>query len=351
MIRIWAGYAVSAERFAISIGELRDEDPQSVILMYNARHEITWGYADLPRTIKSITAITDPTTGKPVFVPMSNEGDVYFLTGDIPVEKIEGAGVLSDDAEGYGAMSYITQDEGHLFACGYGSQVYDRRHPDDWLRICDNTLPHIDDSAFFGLACRPGRGPVAVCGQKRIKHNEPNAEQQAQIDQKIAAGDKKAAKALRAKFRTIRVAPTTSLYLRTASWQEVETGFSGGLNACVALPTGEILAVGDHGTIVRTTDGGQAEDMSSPGLNENLYSVAAWHQEVAILGELGIHVFDADLAFNRTIPFPNGLSLPNRMQVLGEDIILFDYAGIALFRAGGWQRIPIPEDMWNLATE
>lgn len=350
MIRIWAGYAVSPDRFAISIGELRDEDPQSVILMYNARHERTWGYADLPRTIKSITAIDDPAEGRPIFVPMSNEGDVYFLTGEIPVEKIPGAGVLSDDAEGLGSMSYITQDNGRLFASGYGSQVYERRQPDDWLSLCDKTVFGMDDCAFFGLACRAGRGPVAVCGQKRLKYNEPNAEQQARIDKLAAAGDKKGARALRDKVRTVRIAPAACLYLRTSVWQEVETNFGGGLNACVALPGGQILAVGDRGAILRATDPATGEDLSSPGLGEDFYSVAPWNREVAILGEKGIHVFSPDMVYDRSIALPPDLKQPNRMQVLGDDIILFDYAGVALFHDGTWRRIPIPDDMWRLAT-
>ena len=350
MIKIWAGHAVSRRQFAISIGELRDEDPQSIVLMYNERHEILWGFAELPRTIKSITSIIDPGDGKPVFVPMSNEGDVYFLIGDIPVEKIEGAGVLSDDAEGYGAMSRIAEDHGRLYACGYGSQLYERRREDDWLRLCDLDVQGVEDCAFFGMAIRPGDGPLALCGQKRVQYNDPTPEQHEQIDRARARGDADGADALEERFRTIRVPPSTALYLRNGGWAEAPTDAPGGLNDCIVMPGGEVVAVGDHGFIVRATDPTATEDLSSVGLTDDLYTVALWQGEVAVLGSAGIHVFDTALAYRRSIELPTDLRTPNRMDVVGRDIILFDYSGVAVLKGDRWERIPIPDDMWALAS-
>ncbi|MBA9034726.1 hypothetical protein ACU8MP_35070 (plasmid) [Rhizobium leguminosarum] len=350
MIRIWAGHAVSRQQFAISIGELRDEDPQSIILMYNKDHEMLWGFAELPRTIKSITSITDPIDGKPVFVPMSNEGDVYFLIGDIPVEKIAGAGVLSDDSDGYGALSRIANDNGKLYACGYGSQLYERRREDDWRRLCDLDQPEVEDCAFFGMAIRQGYGPVALCGQKRVQYNNPTAEQKVQIDRARARGDAEGADALLERFRTVRVPPSTALYLRTSVWSEVVTDARGGLNDCIVMPGGEVVAVGDHGFIVRATGPSAAEDLSSIGLSDDLYTICLWHANVAILGAGGIHVFDKAFAYQRTIQLPPELSTPNRMDVVGGDIVLFDYSGVAVHENDKWKRIPIPDDLWGLAT-
>jgi hypothetical protein len=351
MIRIWAGHAVSRQQFAISIGELRDEDPQSIVLMYNEGHEILWGYAELPRTIKSITSIVDPGDGKPVFVPMSNEGDVYFLIGDIPVEKIAGAGVLSDDAEGYGAMSRIASDNGRLYACGYGSQLYERRQQDDWVRLCDSDMPGVEDCAFFGMAIRPGSGPLALCGQKRVQYNDPTPEQQAQIDRARRSGDAEGADALQQRFRTIRVPPSTALYLRDGGWTEAPTDARGGLNDCIVMPGGDIVAVGDHGIIVRASGIVATEDLSTIGLTDDFYTISPWQGEIAILGEAGIHVFDTAFAYRRSIELPADLTTPNRMDVVGRDIILFDYGGVAVFKEDQWERIPIPDDMWRLASE
>lgn len=350
MIRIWAGWAVSAERFAISVGELRDENPRSVILMYNAKAERTWGFADLPRTVKSIATVHDAEQDRPIFVPMSNEGDVYFLKAGIPWERIPGAGVWSDDAEGWGSMSHIAACDGQLYACGYGSQVYERLAEGDWRRLCDRDQPGVADSAFFGLTCQPGQGVVAVCGQKRLKYRTPSAEEQARIDQAKASGDKAGAKALKERFRTVEVPASTCLYFRDgAAWREAETGFDGGLNACLALSDGTVLAVGDHGAIVRAQGPEIVEDLSQAGLNDDLYTIGIWNKEMTILGESGIHVFGPDLTYRRTIALPDGLILPNRHQALGEDLFYIDYGGLALYRNDAWQRIPIPDDMWALA--
>jgi hypothetical protein len=352
MIRIWAGYATSAERFVISVGELNDDDPRSVILSYNARHEMAWGYADLPRTIKSVTALPDGDRGRPIFFALSNEGDVYSLTGDIPDERIEGAGVWSDDAEGWGSTVHIAECDGRLYACGYGSQVYERVAMGDWSRICDRDRPGVADSAFYGLACRAGRGPVAVCGQKRVKYRTPSAEEQARIDRARASGDEAGAQTLEAQARSVIVPKSSCLYLREGpDWREADTGFDGGLNACLALSDGMVVAVGDHGAIVRAAGPGTVEDHSQPALNDNFYSVAVWGKDLSVLGDGGIHVFSMDLAYRRTIALPEGLTLTNRHQALGDDLFYIDYGGIALYRGETWHRIPIPDDMWALASE
>ncbi|MBX4999255.1 hypothetical protein [Rhizobium lentis] len=350
MIRIWAGHAVSPQQFAFSIGELRDEDPQSIVLTYNEGNEMLWGFAELPRTIKSITSIIDSSDGKPVFVPMSNEGDVYFLIDDIPVEKIAGAGVLSDDSVGYGALSRIADDHGKLYACGYGSQLYERRQEDDWRRLCDFDLPGVEDCAFFGMAIKPGSGPVALCGQKRVQYNDPTAAQQAEIDRARAQGDAEGAEALLERFRTIRVPPSTALYLRTDGWTEAVTDARGGLNDCIVMSAGQVAAVGDHGFIVRATGPSVTEDLSSIGLTEDLYTIRLWRGDVAILGAGGIHVFDKAFAYRRTIGLPPELNTPNKMDVVEGDIVLFDYSGVAILKDDQWKRIPIPDDMWNLAN-
>lgn len=350
MIRIWAGWAVSAERFAISVGELNDEAPRSVILLYNAAAERIWGFADLPRTIKSITDLHDAEQNRPIFVPMSNEGDVYFLRPGIPWERIPGAGVWSDDAEGWGPMLHIAACDGRLHGCGYGAQVYERRGEGDWPRLCDRDRPGVADSAFFGLTCRPGGGVVAVCGQKRAKYRTPSPEEQARIDRARAAGDEAGARALDAQARTIEVPVSSCLYLRDgAAWREAETGFDGALNACLALADGTVLAVGDHGAIVRATGPDAVEDLSQPGLNDNLYTIAVWKDELTVLGQTGIHAFGMDMAYRRTIALPEDLTQPNCHQALGSDLIYFDYAGVALYRGEAWQRIPIPDDMWARA--
>jgi hypothetical protein len=350
MIRIWAGHAISAERFVVSAGELNDEQPRSVTLSYNARHEMTWGYAELQRTIKSITALPDGGKGKPLFLALSNEGEVFHLTGSIPIEKIGGAGVWSDDAEGWGSTVHIALCDGRLYVCGYGSQVYERIAEGDWRRICDRDRPNVADSAFFGLTCRPGQGLIAVCGQKRVKYRTPSAEDQARIDRARAAGDEAGAKALEAQARTIEVPKSSCLYFRDgAGWREAETGFDGGLNACQVLGDGAVLAVGDHGVMIRAEGPDGVEDLSQPGLTENLYTIGLWNSEVTVLGQGGIHVFGPDLSFRRTIALPDGLSLPNRHQVVGEDLFYIDYGGLALYRNEAWQRIVIPDDMWTFA--
>lgn len=126
MTRIHAGHAYTHNKFALCIGKLEDDDPSSCLLIYDETFEGLWGFVDVPRILLSVTSFPSETRDKTIYVTMSDEGDVYFIEGDVPVEKIPGAGVRSDDAEDLGPMNRIICDDGLLFACGMGSQVYRR---------------------------------------------------------------------------------------------------------------------------------------------------------------------------------------------------------------------------------
>jgi hypothetical protein len=183
------------------------------------------------------------------------------------------------------------------------------------------------------------------------QYNDLTPRQRAQIDRARASGDAEGADALQERFRTIRVPASTALYLRDGGWTEAPTDARGGLNDCILMPGGDVVAVGDHGFIVRASGLSAIEDLSSIGLTDDLSTITPWQGGVAILGAAGIHVFDAALAYRRSIEPPADLRTPNRMDVVGRDIILFDYAGVAVLKGDRWERVPIPDDMWALATE
>ena len=107
MTRIHAGHAYTHNKFALCIGKLEDDDPSSCLLIYDETFEGLWGFVDVPRILLSVTSFPSETRDKTIYVTMSDEGDVYFIEGDVPVEKIPGAGVRSDDAEDLGPMNVV----------------------------------------------------------------------------------------------------------------------------------------------------------------------------------------------------------------------------------------------------
>jgi hypothetical protein len=74
-------------------------------------------------------------------VILSEEGHVRFIGSHQPaVEKIPGAGVYSEGAQGLGYLSDVRQIGEHLFAAGYSGQVYKRLEPDRWVHMDDGIL-------------------------------------------------------------------------------------------------------------------------------------------------------------------------------------------------------------------
>lgn len=74
-------------------------------------------------------------------VILSEEGHVRYL-GDHPplVEKIPGAGVFNEDAEGWGYLSDLQQIGEHLYATGYSGQVYKRLAANQWVHMDEGIL-------------------------------------------------------------------------------------------------------------------------------------------------------------------------------------------------------------------
>jgi hypothetical protein len=74
-------------------------------------------------------------------VILSEEGHVQYL-GDHPrlVEKIQGAGVFNEDAEGWGYLSDLQQIGDHLYATGYSGQVYKRLAANQWVHMDEGIL-------------------------------------------------------------------------------------------------------------------------------------------------------------------------------------------------------------------
>lgn len=72
---------------------------------------------------------------------LSEEGHVEFMDGPRSfVEKIPGAGVYCDDAQGLGYLSELRQIGDHLYAVGDLGQVYKRIAPNNWVHMDNGIL-------------------------------------------------------------------------------------------------------------------------------------------------------------------------------------------------------------------
>ncbi|KAF1072162.1 hypothetical protein [Variovorax sp.] len=107
------------------------------LCQYRAGHDPLWRSTDLPATVTDGLFFSPPpgdTGAAAAFVFLTEEGDVMQLPpgGEAMTERIEGAGLWSDDSEGWGSMIALAQIGGRLHACGGGGQIYRRTKPGAW---------------------------------------------------------------------------------------------------------------------------------------------------------------------------------------------------------------------------
>jgi hypothetical protein len=94
-----------------------------------------WLYKNVDWRASSVTTLIPEQGDDWWLCALSEDGDVLLTGGGHSIEKIPGAGVHSDDAQGWGYLSDIQQIGEHLYAAGYSGQVYKRLGPNQWVHM------------------------------------------------------------------------------------------------------------------------------------------------------------------------------------------------------------------------
>lgn len=344
--RIWASHAISRTFIAFSVGELDDENPFSSILIFREESELRWGFVDVPRTIVSITSMPGNAKSEEIFVAMSNEGDVYFLEGDVRNEKIPGAGVLSDDAVGRGSMTRIRHLKDRLFACGRGSQVYRRDEPDGWIRIGEGPLPGDEVCAFEDIEILAG-GAIVLCGATDVKYRQPSPDELRELERIKAEGPNSRFLRYRQEVRRMEHGVVGCLaFWRNNAWSFSELPTGQDLRALKARDP-DVIAVGDGGTMLLAADPETLEDLSQLGLTETFRAVRLHGGKIYVLGDDSIWIFKRDFSNDGAIGLPELLTNPQSFDVVDGAIWYFDYDGIARYSSDRWEIFDIPAELRN----
>ena len=351
MTRIHAGHAYTHNKFALCIGKLEDDDPSSCLLIYDETFVGLWGFVDVPRILLSVTSFPSETRDKTIYVTMSDEGDVYFIEGDVPVEKIPGAGVRSDDAEDLGPMNRIICDDGLLFACGMGSQVYRRDRGGRWTRIGERGRDGLDNSYLNSVAAFQGGALLAVCGHSQVIHRIPTPEEQRRIDAAQAAGDEDLRHRLRAEAAAVEQPATGRFFINYGrGWERVELDTNVHMNDVAVDPGRLTWCVGDGGLVTAARDPAEPEDFSLPDSRDRIHSVRFHDGRRYLLTKTGVRVYGPANEFITDLGLPPGLATPNSVDVVDGAIWYFDYQGVARWKNDRWEIIAIPEDLWQRPT-
>ncbi|MEM9761984.1 MAG: hypothetical protein AAF968_05660 [Pseudomonadota bacterium] len=174
--KILCAAAVDRQRIAFAVSDLEYDEAFSAVLIYDATatepDPQPWGRIDIPREVTAICPF-DPTgaSDRAEYAILSNEGDVYYTAaplGQLDPEKIPGAGLLSPDADGRGALYGLAVVDGKLHACGTGGQVHARDADGTWRDLSPDLPPEggLDAPAFAHLVPLSAAGFAAVGGRQ-----------------------------------------------------------------------------------------------------------------------------------------------------------------------------------------
>jgi hypothetical protein len=311
-MKIRASGYIAPDLIAAVPTELDDEDPYSRFLMFQDTTEQQVADVDIPRTVVSVCAYPFESDNENVFVALTNEGDLYFLTEEVDYEKIPGAGVLSEDAEDLGSTLAITHKAGILYVCGDGSQVYFRPTKDEWVRICERDVDGMANNFFEGIAA-VGPNKLAVCG---YTHSRPK-----------------------------HAAHGCLYFYNDGKWSPAELPNNQSLYDLVFVDGSRLVAVGGGGTIVAGTGPGTMEDASVEGLLEKFLRIRFDLSKLYVLGKTAIFVFDTKLNLLETLALPSEYSSPKNIEVKQGIIWYFDREGLARHDGAAWTLMPVPPEL------
>lgn len=287
---------------------LDDEAPYSRFLMFQNTTDEQVADVDIPRTTVDACAYAFESTNENIFVVLTNEGDVYFMTEEVFDEKIPGAGVLSEDAEDLGSTLGIRHRNGTLYVCGDGSQVYYRPHENEWVRLCERGHDGMADNFLEAIdAFSPSR--IAVCGYTR--------------------GESRGCLCLLDKGR----------------WQTIELPNNQYMHDVIFVDALRFVSVGGGGTIVVGTRPEDVENVSIPDVFEKLRRVRFDRDKLHILGDTAVYVLDLTFTLLDTVLLPSEYDSPKNLEVKDGVMWYFDRHGAARHDGEQWQMMPISPEL------
>ncbi|MEO3999633.1 hypothetical protein [Mesorhizobium sp. CAU 1732] len=348
-----AASALDAERFTMCWGELEYDDPFTAIISYDGSFSQPWRRTDVQREIVDVAYLEVAGQDRAAPTALSNEGDVYVLLegGTVDRSKIDGAGVLSEDATGLGAVHSLAVDGTKQSVVGESRQLYERDGLRPWRRLSgDKAKRNGYEAEHFGEVIALADGDLMITGFER-PYSKPGAAG-------LSAGE----------WENV----TPEDFMRMMKQQREETStrtriqklhrYSGGELTDLSVPEdisiqnlyldpkGRVWLTGHAGLIMRGTPQGDFEKMGFHGDDETLFSSAWFAGELIVAADNGPRRFDGhmltpmkpllDPSINPNVP------VPLKVQAVADVLYYFDAKhGVQIRDGSGWRGIQIPHEL------
>ena len=350
--RLLQAAAASQTQFAIALGELQYDDPFTALILYNGIFSQPWERIDVQREINAVLPVRLGQDGREFdFAALSNEGDFYYLGDEITREKIPGAGVLSEDATGAGALYDLAHDGDAFIAVGDGAQIYRRVGENDWRLDLPQLIqePGFEAVGFGSVAPLSPSSAYAV-GAAYPTSTEYNVTEDPEFSPDLNA-DQLIELFRRGWERSAQQGPhgpeSRVYHFNGTDWRRLEVPTSNLINDVFIESETRIWMVGQGGVILLGNAEHGFRDVSFHGDTETLVSVTKFQDRIIVASDHGLHSFDGhvlsrirpriDPAVNNAVPNPI------RVQAVDDMLFYFDSGnGIHCWDGVTWTAIPIP---------
>lgn len=347
-----AAAARDANHFTICIGELEYDDPFTAIISYDGQFSQPWSRVDVHREIVDVSYMDIAGSEGISPVALSSEGDVYVVKDDwAEHSKIPGAGVLSEDAEGLGAVHALVVNGSRQYVVGDSRQLYQRDGLGDWERLSADASrsPGYQAEHFAHAALVDGR--LLIVGFQR-SHSETTAEdlnpkrwENMTAEQFLAMMDEDQAERS-AKPRI------QSVYLHDKSeFSRLAVPEDCVISGIYSEPDGAIWLLGVSGLILKGNYRGEFEKVGFYGDTETLFSAARLNSTLYLASDDGLRRFDGH-KLNVVKPRLNSQSIndnvptPLKIQAFGSTLVYFDRKhGVARWDGARWEWFELPPEL------
>ncbi|WP_342364346.1 hypothetical protein [Terrarubrum flagellatum] len=280
-------------------------EPENDVVYYNRDQPNPWGEATRIETnIISMTRYRYPDRDRQIQVALAAEGHVGFFGREEGFyEKIPGAGLWADDAEGRGYMSAIRQIGARLYACGGGRQLYRREGSEHWERFdlgMPGGQPNADDIIFADVN-GPHEESIYVVGQNGTAYwKGPEG--------------------------FLDLALPTSLWLQQIHVENEKT----------------IWICGRAGLLLRGNHIDGFRQVAAGDSREAFLSMAKYEGRLYLAAETGLHMLEGDRIVRARTTLTPDLRDAHWIDVTDGVLWSIGYEDIARFDGEQWERLDLP---------
>jgi hypothetical protein len=270
--------------------------PETKVAYFVETRPNCWSESESHANIVSVTRYKYPERDRQILVALTAEGHVGFFGKEEGFyEKIPGAGLYADDAEGRGYMGAIRQIGDRLYACGRG-QLYLREAPARWERV-----EAVVKDVVYEDVNGPNEKSIYLVGQTGVAH-----------------------------------------WNGTDRFEELATPSSSWLQRIYVQDEKTIWICGARGTLLLGNHVDGFRDVAPGSSSERLLSVARFEERLYLASHTGLHVLDGEHIRKVSTSLVPDLVDGHIVDVIDGVLWSVGYRDIARFDGRRWERVDLP---------